>query len=523
MTGIFAGWSPGDVMVLALVLPVIGAFAVLALGRWENARDGASLVTAICLFYVVTQLYPLVAAGGRPDIVLLDMVPGLSIRLTLEPLGMIFAGIASFLWIITTLYAIGYMRGHHEENQTRFFFFFAIAIASAIGVALAGNMLTLFVFYEVLSVSTFPLVAHHGTEDAKRSGRVYLGILLSTSIGFLLFGMIWTWQLTGTLDFVKGGVFNAEQAQGPMMAILLALYAFGIGKAALMPFHRWLPAAMVAPTPVSALLHAVAVVKAGVFSVVKVVVYIFGIDILNVAPGTDFLLYVSGFTIIAASVVALRQDNLKRRLAYSTVSQLSYVVIAAAILTPISVAGAAIHIAAHAFGKITLFFAAGAIMVTSHKTKVSQLNGIGKRMPLTMTAFAIGALSMIGLPPTAGFVSKWFILQGAAQAEQWFAICVVVASTLLNMGYFIPIIYAAFMKTEDRPEDAAAGDDHAHDDEHGEDHDDHGHGHGIKYDHGEAAWPMACALAVTASMTFIMFLNPGLAVGLAQQLMGIAP
>ena len=513
MTGLLAGFTPGEAMVLALVIPVIGAFALLALGRWENARDGASLITAVCLFYVVTQLYPIVEAGGRPDIVILDMVPGLAIRLTLEPLGMIFAGIASFLWIITTLYAIGYMRGHHEENQTRFFFFFAVAIASAMGVAMSGNMLTLFVFYEVLSVSTFPLVAHHGTEDAKRSGRVYLGILLSTSIGFLLFGMIWTWQLTGTLDFVTGGVFNAEQAQGPMMAILLALYAFGIGKAALMPFHRWLPAAMVAPTPVSALLHAVAVVKAGVFSVVKVVVYIFGIDILNAAPGTDFLLYFAGFTIIAASVVALRQDNLKRRLAYSTVSQLSYVVIAAAILTPLSVAGAAIHIAAHAFGKITLFFAAGAIMVTSHKTEVSQLNGIGKRMPLTMVAFAIGALSMIGLPPTAGFVSKWFILQGAAQAEQWLAVCVVVASTLLNMGYFIPIIYAAFMKAEDRPEDAK---DSGHDD-----HD--GHGHGIKYDHGEAAWPMAVALAVTSSMTITMFLKPDLAVGLAQQLMGIAP
>ncbi len=525
MTGLLAGWTPGDALVLALVIPVIGAFLVLALGRWENARDGASLLTAACLFYVVAQFYPIVAAGGRPDIVLFDMVPGLSIRLTLEPLGMIFAGIASFLWIVTTLYAIGYMRGHHEENQTRFFFFFAIAIASAIGVALAGNMLTLFVFYEVLSVSTFPLVAHHGTEEAKRSGRIYLGILLSTSIGFLLFGMVWTWQIAGTLDFVRGGVFNAEQAQGPMIAVLLALYAFGIGKAALMPFHRWLPAAMVAPTPVSALLHAVAVVKAGVFSVVKVVVYIFGIDILNAAPGTDFLLYVAGFTIIAASVVALRQDNLKRRLAYSTVSQLSYVVIAAAILTPISVAGAAIHIAAHAFGKITLFFAAGAIMVTSNKTEVSQLNGIGRRMPLTMAAFAIGALSMIGLPPTAGFVSKWFILQGAAQAEQWTAVVIVVLSTLLNMGYFIPIVYAAFMKPEDRPEEAA---EHVKPeaDNHGDGHDghdDHGHGHAIKYDHGEAAFPMACAMAVTAGMTFILFLKPDLVVGLAQQLTGIAP
>ena len=525
MTGILAGWTPDELLVLAVALPVIGAFLVLALGRWENVRDGSSILTGLCLFYVIAQLYPVVAAGGRPDIILLDMIPGLSIRLTLEPLGMIFAGIASFLWIVTTLYAVGYMRGHHELHQTRFFFFFAIAIASAMGVALSGNMLTLFVFYEVLSISTFPLVTHHGTEEAKRSGRVYLGILLSTSIGFLLFGMIWTWELAGTLDFVKGGILKPEVVQGPMTAILLALYAFGIGKAALMPFHRWLPAAMVAPTPVSALLHAVAVVKAGVFSVVKVIVYIFGLDLLNMMPGTDFLLYVAGFTIIAASVVALRQDNLKRRLAYSTVSQLSYVVLAAAILTPLSVVGAAIHIAAHAFGKITLFFAAGAIMVTSNKTEVSQLAGIGRRMPLTMTAFAIGALSMIGLPPTFGFVSKWFILQGAAQAEQWLAVSVIVASTLLNMGYFIPIVYSAFMRPEDRPEEepeakpeAANSEsaEHAHDDHA---HDDH---HAIKYDHGEAAWPMACALAVTAGMSIILFLKPDLAVGLAQQLMGIA-
>ncbi|MEQ8226578.1 MAG: proton-conducting transporter membrane subunit [Rhodospirillales bacterium] len=468
MTGIFAGWSPGDVMVLALVLPVIGAFAVLALGRWENARDGASLITAICLFYVVTQLYPLVAAGGRPDIVLLDMVPGLSIRLTLEPLGMIFAGIASFLWIITTLYAIGYMRGHHEENQTRFFFFFAIAIASAIGVALAGNMLTLFVFYEVLSISTFPLVAHHGTEDAKRSGRVYLGILLSTSIGFLLFGMIWTWQIAGTLDFVLGGVFNADQLQGPMTAVLLALYAFGIGKAALMPFHRWLPAAMVAPTPVSALLHAVAVVKAGVFSVVKVVVYIFGIDFLDEASGTDFLLYVAGFTIIAASIVALRQDNLKLRLAYSTVSQLSYVVLGALLANDTAALGSSMHIAMHAFGKITLFFCAGAIIVFAHKTDISDMKGLGRKMPVTFFCFFLASMSLIGLPPMGGMWSKWYLALGAAEADQLIFTVVLMASSLLNIAYLMPVVLHGYFSQP--PVDVIS--DHHHDDD-----DDHEHHH----------------------------------------------
>ena len=467
-----AAAAAGDLMILAILIPVIGAFAVLALGRWENARDAASLVTAICLFYVVTQFYPIVAAGGRPDVVLLDMVPGLPIRLTLEPLGMIFAGIASFLWIVTTLYAIGYMRGHHEENQTRFFFFFAIAIASAIGVAMAGNMLTLFVFYEVLSISTFPLVAHHGSEEAKRSGRVYLGILLSTSIGFLLFGMIWTWEIAGTLDFVPGGILEPEMLQGSMTAILLALYAFGIGKAALMPFHRWLPAAMVAPTPVSALLHAVAVVKAGVFSVLKVVVYIFGIDLVAVAQGTDFLLYVAAFTILAASLVAMRQNNLKLRLAYSTVSQLSYIVLGAMLANEMAATGSAMHIAMHAFAKITLFFCAGAIIVFAHKTDISDMKGLGRKMPVTFFCFFLASMSLIGLPPFGGMWSKWYLSLGAADADKMIFGAVLMLSSLLNIAYLMPVVlYGYFGKPE------AKADEGHHDGEHKDGHDAHGDDH----------------------------------------------
>ncbi len=507
--------TPEQLMIAALAIPGVGCFFILAAGKLlgPNPREAASLITGGLLFYVITLLYDVVAAGGRPDIVLLEMLPGLTVRLTLEPLGMIFAGIASFLWIITTIYAAGYMRGHHEENQTRFFFFFAVAIASALGIAFSGNMLTLFVFYEVLSLSTFPLVSHHGTEAAKRAGRVYLAILLGTSIGLLLFGMIWTWVIAGATDFVEGGLLEPDQTPPALTGLLLALYAFGIGKAALMPFHRWLPSAMVAPTPVSALLHAVAVVKAGVFSVVKVVVYIFGVDLLGEQlSGTAWLAFVAGFTIVAASIVAMRQDNLKRRLAYSTISQLSYVVIAAAIFMPYSIVGAAIHIAAHAFGKITLFFAAGAIMVTSHKTNVSQLDGIGKRMPITMTAFTIGSLSMIGLPPTAGFVSKWFIIEGAFNAGHYVALGVIIVSTLLNMAYFIPIIYAAFLKPGQPPPETKTGH-HGGDD---------GLVH-VKYDHGEASFPMALSLAVTASITVIFFFYPDLSLGLAEQLIGVTP
>ena len=263
-----------------------------------------------------------------------------------------------------------------------------------------------------------------------------------------------------------------------------------------MPMHRWLPAAMVAPTPVSALLHAVAVVKAGVFTVVKVSVYIFGLDYLRELALADVALYLAGFTIIMASIVALRQDNLKRRLAYSTISQLSYVVLAALILSPISTMGAALHVAVHAFGKITLFMAAGAIYTAAHKINVSQLDGIGRRMPWTMGAFAIGAISMIGLPPAAGFISKWYMLLGALEVEQWFAVVIIIGSTLLNAAYFLPIIYAAFLKPEAD--------------------DGHGHGHG----HGEAPLPILLALVTTASATILLFLFPGPALQLAGMLVG---
>jgi multicomponent Na+:H+ antiporter subunit D len=482
--------SPEIIIQAALITPLIGAVLIAFSSRWPNLRETITLVTATILFVLVASLYPEIMAGGRPSLVIGEMLPGLSIAFTVEPLGLIFACIASFLWIINSLYSIGYMRANNEKNQTRFYVCFAIALTCTMAIAFSGNMMTLFIFYEALTLCTYPLVTHAGTDKAKKSGRVYLGILLSTSIGFLFLAIVWTWLIAGTLDFTPGGILEGKTSTF-IIGVLLALYMFGIGKAALMPFHRWLPAAMVAPTPVSALLHAVAVVKAGVFTVVKVVVYIFGFDFLSGLGSANWLLYVSGFTILAASIIALRQDNLKRRLAYSTISQLSYVVMATAILAPLSIVGAALHIAVHAFGKITLFFAAGSIYTAAHKTEVSQLDGIGRRMPWTMGAFAIGALSMIGVPPTAGFISKWYILHGALDSGQMLAVAVVIASTLLNAGYFLPIIYAAFFK---KPKDNS---------------DD---------DHGEAPLAIVITLSMTAAATVLLFFFPGLLLELALQL-----
>jgi multicomponent Na+:H+ antiporter subunit D len=470
-------------------IPAVAAALIAVCHRRPNLREAVSLVGAALSFILILSFMEPVLNGERPRVVLGEMMPGLALALELEPLGLLFALIASGLWFVSGVYSIGYMRGNDEEHQTRFYVCFALAIASAIGVALAGNLLTLYLFYEALTLITWPLVTHHGDDEARRGGRTYLGLLLGSSLLFLLPAMAATWWISGTLDFEPGGILNGR-ISGGAAAALLALYAFGIGKAALMPIHRWLPAAMVAPTPVSALLHAVAVVKAGVFSIVKVVVYVFGLDFG--ADAFAWLTWVAGFTIVAASIVALRADNLKRRLAYSTVSQLSYVVLAAAVLTPLSLAAAALHIAAHAFGKITLFFAAGAVYTAAHKTEVSQLDGLGRRMPWTFAAFGVGALSMIGLPPAAGFVSKWVLVSGALEAEHWLGLGVIVASTLLNAGYFLPILYKGFFNSPS-PSDSS---------------------------HGEAPLSMVLAMIATAALTIVMFFYADLPLALARGMLG---
>ncbi|HET6746442.1 MAG TPA: proton-conducting transporter membrane subunit, partial [Candidatus Limnocylindria bacterium] len=401
--------TPEHLILAALVIPFAGAALIPVFHRRPNLRESVTLLTALALFFVVLSLLPPILAGTQPEALNLEVVPGLALAFKVEPLGLLFAVVASALWIVTSIYSIGYMRANNEPRQTSYYVCFAVALGSTMAIAFAKNLFTLFLFYEALTLSTYPLVTHKADAEAIRAGRIYLIMLLGTSTVLLLPAIVATWVLAGTIDFTAGGILEGK-ASGWVSGILLALYVFGIGKAAIMPLHSWLPAAMVAPTPVSALLHAVAVVKAGVFAIVKVMVYVFGIETLRTSGYSGWLIYVAGATVIVASLIALRQDNLKRLLAYSTVSQLSYVVLAAAILAPISVVGAAMHIAAHAVSKITLFFAAGSIYTATHKTEVSELKGIGRRMPWTMGAFAVGALSMIGVPPTAGFLGKWFML-----------------------------------------------------------------------------------------------------------------
>ena len=435
---------------LSILLPLVSTVGIVAAGRMPNLREAVSIGTGLVLFYLVVQLYYGLEQGDVISVQWWQLVPGLQLSFAIEPLGMLFALVASFLWIVTTVYAIGYMRSHAEQNQTRFYTCFAIAIGSAMGIAFAANLFTLFIFYEVLTLSTYPLVTHAGTPKARKGGRIYLGILLSTSIAFFLLAVISTWFVAGTLDFKPGGLFAAD-VNKLIAGAILVLFIFGIGKAAIMPFHRWLPAAMVAPTPVSALLHAVAVVKAGVFTVLKVCVFVFGIDLLSILPSTVFLLYLAGASVLLASLVAMRQDNLKARLAYSTVSQLGYVTVGALLATSAGVIGSSMHIAMHAFGKITLFFCAGAILVAAHKSNISEMRGLGKQMPVTMAAFFIASLAIIGVPPTGGTWSKWFLLMGTLEAEQWVLMVVLMTSSLLNIAYLLPIPFHAFFSGDKTP------------------------------------------------------------------------
>ncbi|MCB2112972.1 MAG: proton-conducting transporter membrane subunit [Parvularculaceae bacterium] len=437
--------SPANATVLSLLVPLIGFFAIWATGKSPNLREAMTLITGLVLMGLTFIVFGAVGAGARPGYLLFTVVGGLPIAFQAEPLGAMFAVLASVLWFVNSLYSIGYMRGHDEKHQTRFYMCFAIAIASAMGVAYAANLFTLFIFYEVLTLSTFPLVTHKGDEAAKQGGRVYLGLLMGTSIGLLLPAIVWVYSIAGTTDFTPGGVLAAPLSEaGALPALLLGLFAFGIGKAALMPAHPWLPNAMVAPTPVSAFLHAVAVVKAGVFSVLKIVVYIFGVDFLKDTGASIPFMWIAAGSILLASAIAMHKDNLKARLAYSTVSQLSYVTLGAMLATQMGVMGGAMQIATHAAGKMTLFMCAGAIYVGAHKTLVSEMRGLGPKMPFTFIAFFFGAMSIVGLPPMGGSWPKFLLMLGAADAGQLAIIAVLIVSSLLNVVYLLSIPLQAF-------------------------------------------------------------------------------
>lgn len=434
---------------LAVLVSLLAVPLILRTGESRrNLREFWSILAGVIKFSIVISMAPAILAGNTIEYTLIHFYQGIDIKFRVDALGLLFATISSFLWIVTTFYSIGYMRSAKEHAQTRYFTCFAISLSATMGVAFSANLITLFVFYEILSLATVPLVGHKETPEALEGARKYFLYLLSLSKTLLLSGIIIVYMVAGTTEFQNGGLLSGQPGSVLLFATFF-LFLYGFAKGGVMPVHNWLPSAMVAPTPVSALLHAVAVVKVGVFSILRVVFHIYGVDLMSRMHLGITAAYVVSFTILVGSIIALSKDNLKARLAYSTVSQLSYVILGAVLLTPSSMLGGIMHIANHAFSKITLFFCAGSLYCAAHKTEVSQLSSIGKKMPWTMAAFFLASLSMIGVPPVAGFTSKWFLALGSIEAHQVPILAVLLVSTVLNAAYFLPITYKAFFEKEE--------------------------------------------------------------------------
>jgi multicomponent Na+:H+ antiporter subunit D len=426
---------------LAVAIPFTAAILILLTPKrlaevWSYA---AAFGAAAC---VVPLLGP-VLAGARPELQAFQLMPGMTLAFRVDALGMTFGLLASCLWILTTVYSSGYARADHLKNQPRYFAAFAASVGAALGIAFAGNLLTFFLFYEMLTLCTYPLVVHKETEKAFAAGRRYLFYALGSGLA-LLTAVAWTWFLTGTLDFVPGGFLHGAAGPGVLTALFI-LFVLGVSvKSAVMPLHSWLPAAMVAPTPVSALLHAVAVVKAGVFGVIRVLDFVFGPASLAGLSAPHVFAVMAAGTIVIGSLLAVRQNNLKRRLAYSTVVHLSYIVLGAALLVPFGLIGSVMHMVNHGLAKITLFFCAGAIYATTHLENVSDLRGLGHRMPWTFGAFTVGSLGLVGIPGFSGFVGKFFLGRGAIEAGDMVALGIMLGASLLTATYLLPIVQIAF-------------------------------------------------------------------------------
>jgi len=472
---------------LVILCPAIAAILISLSKNKPNIREAWTIAASVSVFALVLSMVPEILSGGEIRFTISQtMFEGISFGFRVDAFGLIFAITTSSLWILVSLYSIGYMRSLNEHAQTRYFFYFCLAILGALGVALSANLFTLFIFYEIITVSTYALVIHEQTPDALKAGHKYLVYLMSAGV-FLLFGTMATYYFTGTTDFMPGGITSLASVSQAIAIVLFFCFIIGFMKSAWMPFHSWLPSAMIAPTPVSALLHAVAVVKAGVFGIVRVVCFIFGVDLMQGLGLWLVLACIAGFTMIVASFFAIAQDDLKKRLAYSTISQLSYIILGAAMVTQSGISAAMIYIPFHGYMKITLFLCAGAIMVASGKRKISEMAGIGKIMPVTMLAFSIGAIGMVGLPPVCGFISKLFLCVGAWELfspYNWIFLAVILTSSLLDVIYFFPIIHTAFFK-EPIGEGGMSG-----------------------YKVKEAPRFMLIPLAITAAFSIIFFIYP---------------
>ncbi len=456
----------------ALFAPFIGSMLILLFGRYPNIRDGISVITAIVSFLTILAISE---NGINSELVLFNIAPGIDFGFRADPLGLVFALTSSSLWILVSIYSIGYMRTLKEHAQTRFFFCFAMSIFSAFGIAFSKNLITFYVFYELLTIFTYPLVAHEESDEARSAGRRYLAYLIPSGASLLAATLITYW-LTGTTDFRPGGFIFGDPE---IVKLVFILFLLGSAKSAFMPLHSWLPTAMVAPAPVSALLHAVAVVKAGVFGVIRIVYYVYGVDLMKELNLGLLLGGIAAFTVIMANILAIGETNLKRRIAYSTMNQLSFIILAASLLHPYGFLASVMHIPFHGFMKITLFLCAGAVAAISGKHEVFQLDGLGKSLRFTFGAFTVGAIGMSGLPPVAGFISKWFVV---LTGNVW-VIAIILTASILDVAYLFPIVRNAFFRSSEERYDEMGSYLNAY---------------------------MVVPLSLTALFSIILFLMPGL-------------
>ena len=442
-------------MLIAVAMPFIASIAIIALGRSFRLAATIGTATALLSLGAVISLIPSVLDGDAPRVDVLSFGANLGISLRVDELGLVFALLATALWVPSSVYVYGYAEAETLKQRRRFCACFAAAIGAALGLAFAADLLTFLVFLELLTLVTYPLVAHKETPEARASGRRYL--IFSLSGGALLTAAVaWTWASTGSLDFVAGGALaSAELGTGATIA-LFALFSVGVGvKAAIMPLHSWLPAAMVAPTPVSALLHAVAVVKAGVFGCLRVVGFVFGPELLGASGAGAGLAAACAITIVVGSTLALRQESLKRCLAYSTISHLSFIVLGAAMLSPWGMVGAILHFANHGMAKITLFLCAGALHAGAGVSNIGELRGVGRRLPWTAAAMTLAALGLAGAPGLCGFVGKLFLYRGAFSSEQIIHACVLLTGSILSAAYLYPIVRNLYRPGEPEAENGA--------------------------------------------------------------------
>ncbi len=437
-----------QLMLGAIAFPVTCSLLLrLIPERSDKARNPLAVIITLITAAMVIMLLLEVLKGNTPYVSLFSIIPGLELAFRVDPFSALFSTLAAVLWIFAVIYSIGYMA--HEHKRRRYFIFYLLSLGATMGIAFSANLMTLYFFYEFLTLFTYPLVIHEGNDEAQTAGIRYL-IYSFIGAAFILGGLVMTYSNAGSVDFVSGGVVSIVPEAATLWQIIFLCFIVGFGvKAAIMPLHSWLPSAMAAPTPVSALLHAVAVVKSGVFGILRVMYSIYGTESLRTLDLGLFIIILVSITILAASIIALRQDVLKKRLAYSTISQLSYITLGAGLLTYLGLTGSLLHLLNHALLKITLFFCAGAIITVTGKKRISDLKGVGKRMPLTMLAFTIGAVGMVGILPVNGFISKWHLVTGSLDAGYYVVIAVLVTSALLNAAYFFPVIINAFFREGD--------------------------------------------------------------------------